>query len=275
VGIDYFKTFRTRVLSGREFDQRDKADSPRVVVANEAFARYYFAGQSALGKWVAFRGPEQNTHYEIVGVVQDAKYQSLRGDFPRTLYMMNAQVPPGPDSYTFAVKTAAGMSTAAPAIREALVRVDAALRPANVISLEDHVERSLLRERMLAILTGFFGALALLLSAVGIYGTMAFQVARRRREIGIRMALGAEAAEVIGMVLRQTARLTLAGCAIGAVAGLAVTRVAHSILYGVGPDDPLTFIVAVVGLLLIALAAAYVPGRRASRTNLTETLRVN
>ena len=144
-----------------------------------------------------------------------------------------------------------------------------------MLSLEDHVARSLLQERMLATLGAFFGALALLLGAVGIYGTMAFQVARRRREIGIRMALGADEGSVIGMVLAQTARLTLAGCAIGTAAGFALTRIAQGILYGVRANDPPTFIAAAAGLLLIALAAAYLPGRSAARTNPIETLRID
>jgi predicted permease len=275
VGVDFFKTFRTPVVLGREFNQRDTGTSPRVVVVNQAFAQYYFPDRSPLGEWVAFEGPERDSHYQIVGVVKDAKYESLRHDFPRTIYMMNAQVPPGPDSYTFAVRTEGGMATAVQAIRTALAHVDSELRPVSVLSLEDHVARSLLQERMLATLAAFFGALALLLGAVGIYGTMAFQVARRRREIGIRMALGANEASVIGMVLAQTARLTLAGCAIGAAAGLALTRAAETILFGVRPNDPPTFIAATAGLLLIALAAAYLPGRSAARTNPIETLRVD
>jgi predicted permease len=275
VGVDFFKTFGTPVVLGREFNQRDTEASPRVVVVNQAFARYYFPGQPPLGKWVAFEGPERNSHYQIVGVVRDVKYESLRHDFPRTIYMMNAQVPPGPDSYTFAVRTDGGMATAVQAIRVALAHVDPELRPVGVLSLEDHVTRSLLQERMLATLATFFGALALLLGAVGIYGTMAFQVARRRREIGIRMALGADAGSVIGMVLRQTAGLTLVGCAVGAAAGLSLTHIAEGILYGVRAADPLTFIASAAGLLLIALAAAYLPGRTAARTNPVDTLRID
>jgi len=275
VGVDFFKTFGTPVVLGRAFNQRDTAESPRVVIVNQSFARYYFPDQSPLGKWVAFEGPERESHYQIVGVVKDVKYESLRHDFPRTIYMMNAQVPPGPDSYTFAVRTEGGMATAVQAIRAALAHVDPELRPVSVLSLEDHVTRSLLQERMLATLAAFFGALALLLGAVGIYGTMAFHVARRRREIGIRMALGADERSVIGMVLGQTARLTLAGCAIGAAAGLALTRIAEGILYGVRANDPLTFSAAAAGLLLIALAAAYLPGRSAARTNPVDTLRID
>jgi predicted permease len=275
VGVDFFKTFRTPVILGREFNQRDTGTSQRVAVVNQAFARYYFPDRSPLGKWVAFEGPERNTHYEIVGVVKDVKYESLRRDFPMTIYFANAQVAPGPDSYTFAVRTEGGIADAAHTIQAALARVDPRLRPVNLVSLEDHVARSLLQERMLAALAGFFGALALLLGAVGIYGTMAFQVARRRREIGIRMALGADAGRVIGMVLGQTARLALAGCAIGAAAGLALTRLAQGILYGIGANDPATFAAAAAALTLIALAAAYLPGRSAARTNPVETLRVD
>jgi predicted permease len=275
VGVDFFKTFRTPVVLGREFDQRDTETSPRVVIVNQAFAQYYFPDRPPLGKWVAFEGPERNSHYRIVGVVKDVKYESLRRDFPRTIYTMNAQVPPGPDSYTFAVRTEGEMATAVQAIRAALAHVDRELRPVSVVSLEDHVARSLLQERMLATLAAVFGALALLLGAVGIYGTMAFQVARRRREIGIRMALGADEGSVIGMVLGQTLRLTLAGCAIGAAAGLALTRIAEGILYGVRANDPPTFIAAAAGLSLIAVAAAYLPGRSAARTNPVDTLRID
>jgi len=167
------------------------------------------------------------------------------------------------------------MAPALSAIQETLAHEDKELRPVRLVSLEDHVAQSLLQERMLAILAGFFGGLALLLAAVGIYGVMAFQVARRRREIGIRMALGADAGSVIGMVLGQTARLTLAGCGIGALGGLALTRVAEGTLYGVRPDDPLTFVGAIAVLLLIALAAAYLPGWSAARANPVEMLRVH
>jgi predicted permease len=273
VAADFFKTFNTPVLLGREFNQRDTADSPRVVVVNEAFARAHFVDRSPIGRWVAIRS-EPNTHYEIVGVVKDAKYESLRHDFPPTVYMMAEQVPPGPDSYTFAVRTRMGTASAGRAIAETLARVDKALRPTDVVSLEEHVASSLLRERMMATLAGFFGLQAVVLSAVGIYGVMIFQVARRRREIGIRMAMGADARTVVGMVVGQTAQLTLLGGLIGAAAGLIVTRGAQGILYGVRPNDPLTFMGAVGVLLSIAIAAAYLPGLSAARTNPVDTLRV-
>jgi ABC-type antimicrobial peptide transport system permease subunit len=126
---------------------------------------------------------------------------------------------------------------------------------------------------MMATLASFFAAQALLLSMVGIYGVMAFQVARRRREIGIRMALGADGNSMIGMVLGQTVRLTLLGSAIGASCGLLVLRGAGEMLYGVGPNDPATFLAAITALLVVALAAAYIPGRKAARTNPVDALR--
>ena len=274
MAADFFKTFHTPVLLGREFNRRDTAESTRVAIVNEAFARAHFSERSPIGRWLAIPS-EPNTHYEIVGVVKDAKYESLRHDFPPTVYMMSEQVPPGPDSYTFAVRSRLGEASATGAIAAALGRIDPSLRPTDMRSLEDHVAASLLRERMMATLAGFFGLQALVLSAVGIYGVMVFQVARRRREIGVRMALGADSGTVMGMVLGQTARLTLLGGIIGATGGLALTRGAQGNLYGVRPNDPLTFMASIVALLLIALASAYLPGLAAARTNPIETLRAN
>jgi ABC-type antimicrobial peptide transport system permease subunit len=191
------------------------------------------------------------------------------------VYMAATQVPPGPDSYMFSVRTVQDLSAVMPAIQAALSRVDPGLRPASVMTLEDHVGRSILRERMLAMLAGFFGALSLLLSAVGVYGVMALLVARRRREIGVRMALGASAGSVLRMVLRETSRLTLLGCAIGAGLGLVLMRTTESVLYGIQPHDPLTFGAAIACLLLIALGASYLPGHSAARTNPVEALRLD
>ena len=275
VGIDFFKTFGTPVVSGRDFDRRDTANSPRVAIVNESFARHYFADQSPLGKWVAFPGPEKDTHYEIVGMVKDVKYESLRAAFPPTVYMMASQVPPGPDSYMFAVRSAAGMAAAVASIEATLAGIDKGLRPTSLMSLEDHVAQSLLRERMLAALAGFFGAQALLLAVVGIYGVMAFQVARRRREIGIRMALGAGAGSVIGMVLGETARLTLVGSAAGVAGGLVLARATEGLLFGIGASDPVTYGLAFAVLLVTALGAAYLPGRSAARTDPAATLRMD
>jgi predicted permease len=271
VSADFFKTYGAPVVLGREFDQSDTADSPRVAIINESFARRYFPNQSPLGKWAAF--PHQElTRYRIIGVVKDIRYENLRQDVPRTLYFLSAQVPPG-DSHTFAIRTHTHVSSLAPAIQTLLTNVHPLLRLQDMHSLEDHIARSLLVERMLSMLAGFLGAMALLLSAIGIYGVMAYNVARRRKEIGIRIALGATRVSVIGMVVRQTIKLTLAGCFIGGAASLALSRVAEGFLFGIRPTDPLTFIGAMATLLFVAIVAAYLPGRRASRCSPVETLR--
>jgi ABC-type antimicrobial peptide transport system permease subunit len=215
----------------------------------------------------------QKDRFEIVGVVKDMKYRDLRREFPRTVYFSLTQGGAPPWSGRYFVRTSLGEAEMTRSIGAALERIDGSLRVLEPLTLEEHVSRSILRERMLATLSGFFGGLALILAAVGIYGVMAFQVARRRKEIGIRMALGARRGEVIGLVVGQTARLVLAGSAVGLITAFALTRVTEKLLFGVTPTDPATFAAAVVGLALVALGAAYLPGRAAARLNPVETLR--
>jgi ABC-type antimicrobial peptide transport system permease subunit len=159
------------------------------------------------------------------------------------------------------------------ALAAALRRIDKGLRVEEEKTLEEHVARSILNERMLATLAGFFGGLGLLLAAIGIYGVMAFQVARRRKELGIRLALGAAPRQVLSMVLGQTALLVAGGCVIGVAAALALTRLAEKMLFGIRPADPATFALAAVVLAVAALAAAYLPGRAVSHVSPVETLR--
>jgi predicted permease len=270
-GPGLFKTLGTRLLAGREFDERDVAGAPKVAVVNETFARYYFPGRSALGKWLA-PGKSDRDHVEIVGVVQDVKYQSLRQDFPRTVFFPVMQRH-GPDWHLFVLRTTTSPGEMGRAIEAALGRLNQALRPSEVRSLEEHVSRSILQERMLAMLAGVFGLLALVVASVGIYGVMAFQVARRQKEIGIRMALGGRPREVVRMVVGETARLALLGGGIGMAAALVLTRVLEKMLFGVRPDDPLTFVLAGAALGALVIGAAYPPARRAARLNPVDALR--
>jgi predicted permease len=265
IAEDYFRTLRTPVILGREFNDRDTATSPKAVVVNEAFARRYFQGQSPLGKWVGFKGPDR---MEIVGIAKDMRSRSLRGDIPATVYVAAAQAD-RPPSGTYIVRGAgiAGI------VDSALKRVDGKLRATDVRTLDENLSRSILRERLLGTLSGLFGALALILVSVGVYGVMAFQVARRQKEIGIRMALGARPVQVTGMVLAETAVPVGVGVAMGVVGALGLTRLAEKMLYGVAPTDPVTFAGASVILILLALLAAYVPSRRAARLSPVETLR--
>lgn len=265
IAEDYFRTLRTPVIEGREFNERDMAQSPKVVVVNEAFARRFFQGQSPLGKWVSFKGSGK---MEIVGMAKDIRARSLRGEIPATVYV-NAAQENRPPNGTYIVRGAgiAGI------VDSALKRVDGKLLATDVRTLDENLSRSILRERLLGTLSGLFGALSLVLVSLGVYGVMAFQVARRQKEIGIRMALGARPVQVTGMVLAETAVPVGAGVVMGVVGALALTRLAENMLYGVSPTDPVSFAGAGGLLILLALLAAYVPSRRASRLSPIETLR--
>jgi predicted permease len=266
VAEDYFRTLRTPVILGREFNDRDTATSPKAVVVNEAFARRYFKGQSPLGKWVSFKAPP--SRMEIVGMAKDIRSRSLRGDIPATVYVDAAQASrPPTGAYIVRGAGIAGIVDAA------LKRVDDKLRATDVRTLDENLSRSILRERMLGTLSGLFGALSLVLVSVGVYGVMAFQVARRQKETGIRMALGARPVQVNGMVLAETAVPVGAGVGIGVIGALGLTRLAEKMLYGVTPTDPVSFAGAGGLLILLGLVAAYVPSRRAARLNPVETLR--
>jgi predicted permease len=265
IAEDYFRTLRTPVILGREFNDRDTATSPKAVVVNEAFARRYFQGQSPLGKWVKFKGDDQ---LEIVGMAKDIRSRNLREDIPATVYVAAAQAS-RPPTGVYIVRGAgiAGI------VDSALTRVDGKLRATDVRTLDENLSRSILQERMLGTLSGLFGALSLILVSVGVYGVMAFEVARRQKEIGVRMALGARPVQVTGMILAETAVPVVAGVGMGVAGALGITRLAEKMLYGVAATDPVTFAGASGILILLALLAAYVPSRRAARLSPVETLR--
>jgi len=265
IAEDYFGTLRTPVILGREFNDRDTATKAKVVVVNEAFARRYFQGRSPLGKWIEFKGPKR---MEIVGMVKDIRPRCLREEIPAIVYVDAVQFN-RPQSGVYIVRGAgiAGI------VDSALKRVDRHLLATDVRTLDENLSRSILRERMLGTLAGLFGALSLILVSVGVYGVMAFQVARRQKEIGIRIALGARPAQVTGMVLAETAVPVGAGVGIGVLGAFALTRLAEKMLYGVTPTDPVAFTGASGLLMLLALLAAYLPSRRAARLSPVETLR--
>jgi ABC-type antimicrobial peptide transport system permease subunit len=205
---------------------------------------------------------------EIVGVAKDIRSRSLWGDIPATVYLDSAQVSRPPTGvYIVRGARVAGI------VDSALKRVDGKLRATDVRTLDEDLSRSILRERMLGTLSGLFGALSLILVSVGVSGVMAFQVARRQKEIGIRMALGARPVQVTGMVLAETLVPAGVGVGIGVLAAFALTRLAERMLYRVTPTDPIAFTGASVILILLALLAAYVPSRRAARLSPIETLR--
>ena len=263
---DYFKTLRTPVILGREFDGRDTETSPKVAIVNEAFARRYFGERSPLGKWANIAG--ETARREIVGVVKDVRSRSLRGEIAPTMYIALAQRS-APPWGVYVVRGSAGGAV----IQSVLKRIDPTLRADDIRTLEEDLSRGILQERMMGTLSGFFGVLSLLLVSVGIYGVMAFQVARRQKEIGIRMALGARPIQVTGMILAETALPVGIGVSAGIAGALALTRVAEKMLFGAKPTALVTFAGACALLVALALTAAYLPSRAAAKLSPVETLR--
>jgi predicted permease len=267
----YFATVRTPLLSGREFDERDTNASDKVAIVNESFARYFFGTQSPLGRRVV----SVKIAYEIVGVVKDAKYQNLRQDALKTMYIPWMQREgEQPSRYGFLARVTAGDPMRLAPVLEKLVRqADRGLRLQTPQPYSAIIDRSIVTERLMATLSGFFGLLALIVACLGIFGVMAFQVSRRVNEIGLRMALGASRAGIAALVLREVAMMLVIGSMIGGAMALAVTGVARKMLFGITPTEPGVFALAAVILGGTALAAGWLPARRASRLDPMMALR--
>ena len=239
VSNQFFETLGTGLLAGRDFNSYDTAQSPQVVIVNQTLARKFFPGQNPIGHRIRIEeGNKLDDPLEIVGVVRDAKYRDLREEIPPTAYLQATQGPFLQLPVTLELRAASGPATALiPGVKSAVAAVnrDVSLQFA---TLATQVDESLTRERLLATLSGFFGALALLLAMIGLYGVMSYNVARRRNEIGIRMALGAEQSRVLRLVLREVAILIAAGLTLGLAAAVATTRLLESFLYGTKSKDP-------------------------------------
>jgi predicted permease len=309
VGPQFFKTMRIPLLAGREFSAVDYATAQAISVAraadraaaaaklkpgakpavspaqtgdipatpaivNQAFVRKYFPNVNVVGLRFGEqeadpeKGEEKSSGWEIVGIVADAKYDKLRRDVTPTTYIPNSG-----GSVTFALRTQTEPEKFVPQIRAIVSQIDTNLPVYNVRTVSQQIDRQILKERLIARLSGFFGVLALFLACIGLYGLVSYEVARRTREIGIRTALGAEKREVLRLVLSQGMRLTLVGTVVGIGLALGLTRYTTDLLYGVKAADPATFL-AVTGLLLgVTLAASYVPARRATRVDPVVALR--
>jgi predicted permease len=262
VGPGFFATMEIPLLAGREFRDSDASGAPRVAIVNETMARYFFGDTNPVGRRFGF-GRDQATDIEIVGVVRDVRSLQLRDQAPRFVYVPYRQEP-DVTQLTVYLRVAGGSGTSAAAVRQAAQRIDPNLPIFDMKSMAVQVDESLFVERMVAVLATAFGALAALLAALGLYGVMAYAVARRTREIGIRMALGAERSRVLWLVLREVAVMAGAGVACGLLAALYVTRRIESQLFGLSPTDAATLAAAVGLLLAVALLAGFVPARRAT-----------
>ena len=267
IGPAYFATLGTPLVSGREFDDRDRERSPKVAIVNETFARGFFgAGPGlTLGRRVTVAG----VTCEIVGVVRDAKYRNLRDPVMKTMYVPWMQRErDSPSDYAFLARTATGDPLRFAPIVERLVRhVDPALHVRATYSYATLVDRSLVTERIMATLGGAFGLLALIVAGLGVFGVLAFQVARRTNELGVRMALGATPWAMTRLVLRQVAWVVLPAIAIGTGGALLVTGLARNILFDLTPTEPRIFLVAALVLAMAAALAGWLPARRAARVD--------
>jgi predicted permease len=273
VSPGYFSTMQTPILIGRDFHTSDTMGAPKVIIIDQSTARHFFGLSSPIGKTI---GIDTQTlvrdTYQVIGVVQDATYRSLREPDSRTVYLALPQDPDPWRSFSFLLRAAASPSDLPPSVRSALASVNPGL--ALELRLFDSIiGESLLQERTIALLSAFFGALALLLAMVGLYGVNAYSVARRQAEIGVRLALGASRASIIRLILLDVAILLAAGLALGILAVLATGRLVASLLYGLKPADPLTLATAATLLAAAALFAAWLPAHRASRLDPVSALR--
>ena len=243
-------------------------------VVNQQFARKFYPGVNALGQQFGENDgsdpddPDKNPGYVVVGVVQDAKYNSLRREIDPTMY-----VPLTGGNATFEVRTAGDPKALIPTLRNLINQHNANLPMTNVLTQTEQIDRLLDQERVIAKLSSFFGILALLLACVGLYGLLSYEVTRRTREIGIRMALGAQRGDLVRMVVTQGIALAVTGTAIGLGAAAGISRLLTTLLYGVKPEDPATLASVTLLLIVVAIVAASVPARKATRVDPIVALR--
>jgi len=267
VGDRFFETMGIPILYGRSIGAQDRVNSPKVAVVNQAFVRHFFPNESPLGKTFGNKDT-----FQIAGICGDAHYNDTRTAVPPTFYVPYRQRK-DMRAMTFELKTAASEGSIAGAVREAVRSIDKDLPVFDIRTQTQQIDDTLSREKVFAALTAGFGVLALLLACVGIYGMMAYAVARRTSEIGLRMALGAHSRQVLTMILRETSWLAGIGVLLGVLIAAGITRFIESMLFGLKPYDPLTLGEAVLVMLTVALLAGWLPARRASRLDPMTALR--
>jgi predicted permease len=276
VASGFFSAMRIPLVAGREFDERDRKDTPPVAIVNEAWAKVNLSGANPVGQSVISFGLDKTKQrqMEIVGLARNARYDDLTGDFPAVVYLPFEQAPDRlVDEMTYFLRTAGNPSGVAGAAREIVHQADVRL-PVKALSTQiAQIEREMAPETLFARLCTAFAMLSLAIACVGLYGTTSYNVARRAGEIGIRMALGARRETVIWMVLRDVLMLAIVGLAFGLPAALGTSQLIESLLFGVKPGDPWALAAAIAVLLTAAVAAAYIPARKASKTDPMATLR--
>ncbi len=267
VSAGYFATLRIPLLAGRDFSAEDTSTSPKVAIVNETFAQRFVATGNPVGQhfWIESTPTTPETMYEIVGLVRDAKYQVISEEPKPVAFLCFPQNSLGASSGgTLLVRTTTSIETLVPLVKNTLTDLNPNFRFV-LRDLDTQINDSLIRDRAMALISGLFGVLAALLAAIGLHGLISYTVARRRREIGIRMALGAGRKTIVRSLMREHATWVAAGLCLGIPAAIAVTRAAEALLFGLGPYDPVTLFAAVAALTCVALAASYVPAQRAAR----------
>ena len=267
----YFRAAGTRLLQGQDFNVHDKQGAPLVLVVNEALAHLLFPNESAIGKRIRLSADSKDRGAEIIGVVETGKYEHLGEDPHPAIFQPIEQS--GTSYTTLVARTALPPPTATAQLRKAVLDLDPELTLVGVGSLQEQLGLPLFPARIVAVVLGIFGTLALVLAATGLFALMAYAVSRRTREIGIRMAIGALPRQVLSSVLRRTTILFLAGLGTGALVTLAAGRLLSAVLYGVSAHDPMTYLLAVILMAAVALAAAWNPARRAVRVDPASVLR--
>lgn len=269
----YFETLGTPLLDGRDFNEHDTVQSPKVAIVNETFAARFFPGTRAIGRtYRVTGGPVPDPATEIIGIVKDTKYRNLREQPEPIAYVALSQESKLGPFFHLEVRSAVAPGQSVAALKAALAQLDPALS-VTFVTLSAQLDSSLNRERILAVLSTFFGGLALLLATIGLYGVMAYSVERRRGEIGIRMALGAGKTKVLRMVLQEAAVLLVIGVLAGMAIAAATTRFVSTFLYGVDASDTATFTASAALLAAVTLIAGYLPARRAASQDPMSALR--
>jgi predicted permease len=273
VSPGYWKTMGIPLLEGRDFDSRDAGKKTTVAIVNRKFAEHFFGANTPIGRHIGFGdGPKSKRDIEIVGVAENTLYQGPRDGVERQVFVPFLQSD-FPASTTFYVRTTMDSNAMFAQLRRTITGLDAAMPIYQMRTLENQLDETLGTERLIATLSAAFGALATLLAALGLYGVMAFAVARRTKEIGLRMALGAQRGQVVWMVMREALLLLGIGLAIGAPAAFALSRLVASQLFSVSPADIGTALLALAVLSLVAAGAGFLPARRASAIDPIRALR--
>jgi len=274
---DYFRVMGIQLIQGREFNDRDTATANKVAVVSERLVRRYFGGENPIGKRISIFSDsrEQPIWLEIVGVVGDIKQRSLIMETQAGIYtpLTQARHLFMARFMNFLIKTTSDPMSLAPAAQREIQQVDPDLPMISMRTMDQVVSSSISDKRFNALLLGVFAALALILAAAGIYGVMAFSVAQRTHEIGVRMALGAQVRDVLRLIIGQGMILVIIGVGAGLIASLALTRLVKTLLFNVSATDPTTLVVVTITLIVIALLACWIPARRAAKVDPTMALR--